>query len=135
MLNTLPPPPCRSIDKQERQIRMKNITKITCSSIWNLYDGQLNHFYLRLHKVLFFCWPNEMKKSSTEAFHVYLLFWFLPSYAWPSINDFAVHSEIEKQLSESGLIEKRRHMLFNLLHRIPLLSPWWNPIPRPCILD
>lgn len=48
-----------------------------------------------------------MKKSSTEAFHVYLLFWFLTSYAWPSINDFAVHSEIEKQLSESGLIEKK----------------------------
>lgn len=47
-----------------------------------------------------------MKKSSTEAFHVYLLFWFLTSYALPSINDFAVHSEIEKQLSESGLIEK-----------------------------
>lgn len=48
-----------------------------------------------------------MKKSSTEAFHVYLLFWFLTSYAWPSVNDFAVHSEIEKQLSESGLIEKK----------------------------
>lgn len=89
----------------------------------------MNHFISGSTKFYSFN-DRTMKKSTTDAFHVNPLFWFLTSYAWPSINDFAVHLEIEEQLSESDQRneinkKKRGHMLFHLLHRIPLsIYPW-----------